>query len=360
MSFEKKMKKRGHQKLDAFAKNPYHQEPTIETTSVRRDMPLWSKILIPVGSVAVAVFGTFLGMRMVFSSGNRTTHSKDDMESSISPASEPQNSQAQGASSYAPDNSQGTYIKRWDEKTIIEKYPSFNYEINGTKSLYYWYHNDPILEEHIDTKLAEDYLITGHDIYEDKDYETTISIYTVKDFASRLILAAKFNEDNNYYCFGSNAIFNPYTSLGELLIDIPLDKVASFNEGFHGYTEEEKRVSDKYNGVSKEFMVDFINKNSEAKNPSTTSELDDAIKTYNQYNHVISIPTPFPTINIISGTGASGLTFYDNGFLMATMLNKNYLFYIGIDSYQELEDYLKNNLVGNREGSYHPFSVPVY
>lgn len=360
MSFEKKMKKRGHQKLDAFAKNPYHQEPTIETTSVRRDMPLWSKILIPVGSVAVAVFGTFLGMRMVFSSGNKTAHSRDDMESSIFPASGPQNSLEPAASSYAPANSQGTYIKRWDEKTIIEKYPSFNYVINGTKSLYYWYHHDPILEEYIDTKLAEDFVITGHDIYEDKDYETTISIYTVKDFAPRLILAAKFEEDGNYYCFGSNATFNPYATIEEMLVDLPLAKIAAFNEAFLGYEEDGKRVSDKYSAIDKEVINNFINENSGAKNPNTTSELDDAIKTYNQYNHVISIPTPFPTINIISETGASGLTFYDNGFLMATMLNKNYLFYIGIDSYQELEDYLKNNLVGNREASYHPFSVPVY
>ena len=40
MNFEKWMKKRGNNKLNAYAKNPYH-------VSWIKRMPMWSKILVP-------------------------------------------------------------------------------------------------------------------------------------------------------------------------------------------------------------------------------------------------------------------------------------------------------------------------
>ena len=51
MSFEKKMKKRGMQKLDALVKNPYQNQKEEE---IKKPFPLWAKIVIPVASVSFA------------------------------------------------------------------------------------------------------------------------------------------------------------------------------------------------------------------------------------------------------------------------------------------------------------------
>ena len=174
MSFEKKMKKRGNQKLDAFAKNPYHQEPIMETKPARRGMPLWSKILIPVGAVAMGIFGSFVGMRMVFGGfGNKAAngggyYSHQDEAETPAAISENKGVRDDSQAPYTPSSpEEGS--KSWENLNITSQYPTVNYsdlsyiEYSGDKA-------SPINAQYIASKMDEDIVVKGYDYNLNKDH----------------------------------------------------------------------------------------------------------------------------------------------------------------------------------------------
>ena len=64
---EKKLRKRGMQKLDKFAHNPYH----VNKPSFFSRIPLWGKIMIPASLVAAVAVVAFVGLINGFGVGGR-------------------------------------------------------------------------------------------------------------------------------------------------------------------------------------------------------------------------------------------------------------------------------------------------
>lgn len=349
-NIEKKLKKRGIQKLNKYAKNPYH-------VAWFKRIPTWMKVAIPSLAVATATavvcFAVILPM--VGTKNYSANLNKGDNYAPEAPSGTP-TSYYQGSNQEQTPHDSGAYIKPWDERTIEEKYPVFKISLDSHEYFYGWYHHNPIEAQYVDEKIADDVTVKGNDSYNNIDYQTTISLYRIKDFASRLVVAVKFNEDEHYYCYGNRSEIDPYPTLAELLVDLPLDKIAAFDKAYFGYSEGNTLVSDEYSGVTKESVMNIL--------LADTSKQDIAnvepsiVAAGKDYTKVIQISTPFPSIDITSGTGASALTICDTGFLQATMLNRHYNFYIGVETYQNFENYLTSNLTGTRQSSYYPFSKP--
>ena len=349
-NIEKKLKKRGIQKLNKYAKNPYH-------VAWFKRIPTWMKVAIPSLAVATATavvcFAVILPM---FGTKNYSANlNKGDNYAPAAPSGTP-TSYYQGSNQEQTPHDSGAYIKPWDERTIEEKYPVFKISLDSHEYFYGWYHHNPIEAQYVDEKIADDVTVKGNDPYNNIDYQTTISLYRIKDFASRLVVAVKFNEDEHYYCYGNRSEIDPYPTLAELLVDLPLDKIATFDKAYFGYEESGNRVSDEYSGVTTENVMNILFGDKTKQNIKSLS--NDILYTVKGYTKVIQISTPFPSIDITSGTGSSALTLYNTGFMQATMLNRQHVFYVGTEVYQNFENYLTNNLTGTRQSSYFAFSVP--
>lgn len=241
MSFEKKMKKRGNQKLDAFAKNPYHQEPIMESKPVRRGMPLWSKILIPVGAVATGIFGTFLGMRMVFSGfGNNATNRgdyysyQDEAKTPIA-ISEDKGGHDGSQAPYSPSSPESA-TKSWEDLSITSQYPIVNY----SDLSYIEYSNDkaaPINAQYIASKMDENIFVKGCDYNINEDHLTEVTIYNIKNIHYKAAIAVQFKDSTDYYAYVcSSYLCSTYDELYDELgfaSELVLNSVTYINEEGH-------------------------------------------------------------------------------------------------------------------------------
>lgn len=204
MSFEKKMKKRGNQKIDAFAKNPYHQEPIMETKPARRGMPLWSKILIPVGAVATGIFGTFIGVRMVFGGfGNKAANEGkyySEQEANVPAAiSENKGDRDYSRAPYSP-SSPTDATRSWEDLSITSQYSTIDY----SDLSYIEYSSDkaePIDAKYIASKMDENILVKGHDYDLDEDHLTEVTIYSIKSIHYKAAIAVQFEGSTEYYAY---------------------------------------------------------------------------------------------------------------------------------------------------------------
>ena len=241
MSFEKKMKKRGNQKLDAFAKNPYHQEPIMESKPVRRGMPLWSKILIPLGSVAVAVFGTFIGMRMVFGGfGNNAAnrdgyHSYQDEAQTPATISENKGDHGNSQAPYTPSSPEDA-TRSWGDLSIASQYPIVNYsdlsyiEYSGDKAA-------PINAQYIASKIDENITVKGHDYNLNEDHTIEVTIYSIKNIHYKAAIAVQFKDSTDYYAYVcSSYLCSTYDELYDEMgfaNELSLNSVTYTNEEGH-------------------------------------------------------------------------------------------------------------------------------
>lgn len=354
MSFESKMKKRGNRKLDKFAKNPYHK-------SWFARIPIWTKVLVPSALAAGLIVGVFFGVlpNMTSKSTAQMKVDGDNVPTSLTPASEPgrgdysraptdassaQMSASNGASSLAPADS-------WEELSTPEKYRHLSYD-----DYRYYYNNAiPAIDvENVGELLNVDATIKGGN-YVDGDFEKStdaFSIYQVKNFASRIVVAVKFDEDENYYPYFYNTSYKTfsYSTLEELFNDIPLNIVSSTNEAYFECFEEGYELFGRYSykGIEKDQVMSIVFNDLTVPSESNANYPKELVKN-TPYHKSITVATNFPSLHI--GTSmplASGVTLYDNGCLTTTIFNNQQTFYVGIEVYQTFEAYLFNNFTGTK------------
>lgn len=363
MSFESKMKKRGNKKLNQFAKNPY-RKPWFSR------IPIWTKVLVPSALAAGLIIGVFVGVLPNMTSKG-TAHLKVDDEgfnnnapASITPASEPgkgdysraptdasaPSSAAQGmtsqnsASSLAPADS-------WEELSAPEKYRHLTYD-----DYRYYYNNAiPAIDvENVGELLNVDATIKGGN-YVDGDFEKStdaFSIYQVKNFASRIVVAVKFDEEENYYPYFYNTSYKTfsYSTLEELFNDIPLNIVSSTNEAYFECFEEGYELFGRYSytGIEKDQVMSIVFNDLTVLSESNANYPKELVKN-TPYHKSITVATNFPSLHIgISMPLSSGVTLYDNGCLTTTIFNNQQTFYVGTGVYQTFEAYLFNNFTGTK------------
>ena len=338
MNIEAKIRKSANKKLDKYAKNPYH-------VGLFNRIPMVVKVVTPI-SLVLVIGAISLSIVIPNALNNKTNHAQENKGAS-------QASSVVQGESYIDDPSD-YQSKNWDEKTITEKFSRVTYKVENKSMMwdatYNWMYNAPLDEQYLDEKFADNVQVEGNDSTPEglKTYYSTVSLYKIKDFSNLIVAAVKFEEDSHYYVYANSGHTNPDPTIGDLLDLIPLDRVASFDEAFYEYYESDNKVRYQYHGVDKEHVMSIAFNDLTAPNNNTGGVDEELTKTYDQYDKKIVIPTPFPTINVVTGNGASGFEIRNNGFLETTMLNKKQLFYVGIDVYQAFEDYLTSDLMGEK------------
>ena len=353
MSFEKKMKKRGNDKLNQFAKNPYHQEPVVETKP-QKSFPLWGKILIPTAAVATAlVLFVSVGILPMMASGGKAAFNGGGQEGQHNPTQDADSvnkggyGSAQGDYTYAPGQpSEGAYVPHWEEATIIQKYPNFVYG-NIQYDVRYTDRSQPISETFINQELA-DISVRGYDIYEQEAHYINASIYSIKNISDKVSLAIRFEGETAYYAY-QNKNYKPQT-LSDLLADTCFDSEAIISKGsYMDYVRSDYNKD--YATVDQATIKDILYSDKspantnirtailKADNPNEQSSSSEAVSQLPATNARIDLTVAFPCLGIDNAV----IYCFNNGRMDANFFGAIATFDIGTSRFTAIKDSLDNS-----------------
>ena len=212
MNFEKRMKKRGNQKLDKFAKNPY-------LVPWFKRIPTWVKIATPTVLTTVAAALVVVIMMPSFMTNKSTANimapSRDQDIAHSNNEKPATNNDYQGGSQAANPSHDGKTPEQstpWDSRSIVSKYSVFTFqdmtfegEITSSAA---------INKQYIDSKLG-DVQVSGYDDVNKEAHQESASVYSIKNFSNEIFVALKVNGDDNYYpYYKTNTVF---ANIGDML-----------------------------------------------------------------------------------------------------------------------------------------------
>lgn len=199
---EKKLRKRGMQKLDKFAHNPYH----VNKPSFFSRIPLWGKIMVPASLVTAVAVAAFVGLINLGGAKAPQAPGKNDNASHYAPA-EQDTSNDKG---YTGDSSvPSTTLKQ----SIRVNGVDYSFIATGSKG------SGDEWSSSMYATVQEENL--GNLINETTDTNTgaNVAIYEIKNYASDAFIAAKYsNNPNIFACFNENITFS---TIDDFLNKIP-------------------------------------------------------------------------------------------------------------------------------------------
>ncbi len=224
------------------------------------------------------------------------------------------------------------YIKKWDEKTISEKYIEFK----TTDDELFISYNKKLDNTLIDLKLS-DVTVSGYDVYTEKTYTSAGTTYKIKDISEHYAVAVQFPDDDSYYLYVVN-LYNPAT-IGDMVDALNLKENLSFNkityrEITNGKSFDEVTFEGEFADKVWEYLL------SAREVPMTVAENDHfLIFPENSRQMSIGINIDVIGLNI-------GMTVRDDGILQTNLLSSGKYFDIGKEKANEFMDYVKKNLDG--------------
>jgi len=205
-----------------------------------------------------------------------------------------------------PDTSESTTEdetvreRRWDEKTLTQQFPEFSYQntIYGLR--------DAIIENDYIGDSIGNVSLTGYDVYEDKSYIISASIYQIKDISNQAAIALRFENTSSYYVyFNRNYIPN---TLGMLIDDLKMESLLVFETMYvNGNTPVDNFPADA--------MIDLILDSRECECTN-----DDEF-----HNTVVSFSASIPLL----GINNKSLALSEDGYIITNIMENKNQFYIG-------------------------------
>lgn len=225
-------------------------------------------------------------------------------------------------------------VPKWNEMTISQQFIEVEY--NNSK---YTSRITKILSDNILEKVG-DATLTGYDTYSGTTYSKKAELYSIKDIADKCAIAVKFKEDNDYYVY-VNSYYRP-TTLGELMRDLNLEEITSFETIYYNYWDEDSKenINVEFYGVDNKIIWQklFNNKNLE----NIYSDNDIGKYTSERFSKSISISVDISLL----GYKNISVSLTDKGYLLTNILDTGKGFYIGEDKVQEFLNYIKENYDG--------------
>ena len=225
-------------------------------------------------------------------------------------------------------------VPKWNEMTISQQFIEVEY--NNSK---YTSRITKILSDNIIEKVG-DATLTGYDTYSGTTYSKKAELYSIKDIADKCAIAVKFKEDNDYYVY-VNSYYRP-TTLGELMRDLNLEEITSFETIYYKYWDEDSKenINVEFYGVDNKIIQQklFNNKNLE----NIYSDNDIGKYTSERFSKSINISVDISLL----GYKNISVSLTDKGYLLTNILDTGKGFYIGEDKVQEFLDYIKENYDG--------------
>lgn len=331
MNFEKKMQKRGNQKLDQFAKNPYHKEqPKVNS------FPLWGKILIPTAGVSLALLLGFTVAFIPSLASNKSVAIIDGGSGQGAAHYDPAEATSQNIggkdnhSQQSPGEGTAHQDTKWNDMTIIEQYPSFTYG-DYTYNVRYTDVSKPINASFVKTKLNDIY-VHGYDSTKDENHFMNASIYTINQIHEKVSLAIRFENSNVYYAY-QNSNYIP-ESLSDFLEDTCIEKEATILKASSIDLTKENNAE-----TTRDFsnLIDITNILMTDKSPVNTKQYvtKNADSLLANHNEGICLQLKFECL----GIDDAEVFFFDDGLMCANLFKEKVAsFNIGQDRYLQIKD----------------------
>ena len=309
MNFEKWMKKRGNNKLNAYAKNPYH-------VSWIKRMPMWSKILVPsalamTAAVVVISVGVLphLGMNKA-ASGQR--YSDAEQYSSYKPAP----SYNEGSSANQSKQTPGSQSDGASLPSLLYQNISYSYSgksVNKTKT-----------SESIGPRIGT---VT---VESPNNQSRELELYSFTNIDQEIAVLTKETNSNLYNIyFNYSCHFHDIEDFVNLLSpasEIKVDKVLYYDKS-----------------VKEDIMATYINYQDTAIYDIWFD--DGTIEGYTaiDYDYESSYKYYYVGLKVPAFDGyAFTAYFYDSGYIVFNFLEQNHIFELGQERYQAFANYLTN------------------
>ena len=218
------------------------------------------------------------------------------------------------------------YVKKWDEKSIVEKFPSFDW--NNTVFDHYVREHPLLPADELVGDYITDVTATGQDVYTDTIYTETVHLYAIKGISTKAAVAIRYGEDPIYYP-AFNADYSPAT-LGDLIDDLNLAETMTAGNVYFEYRDEEFNFHDtRYSRLPAEKLWELL------ADRSLPNVYDQQMTFYDTID--ISVHLNLFGISHV-------LSLDESGYLFTNMLSTGKAFYVGKDVYTAFVDYVQNNL----------------
>ena len=216
----------------------------------------------------------------------------------------------------------GFIVQFWDDKTIVQKYPSFTYS-NIRYTIFSTQIKDGINTKYVGNKV-DDIIVDGIDVYnKDEKYSINAEIYEIKNVYKECAYAIKFEGDKEYYSY-LNTTYE-FETLGDFIEKLNLEEYLQFGTATY-----------KNNIVYKDFddsiVWDMLLSDYSLTNTSLTNN--------NYKNPLMSISTNIEALGIKNVSFAVN----DEGYIQTNILGTAKTFYIGEEKVNNFIDYVIKNI----------------
>ena len=203
---EKKLRKRGMQKLDKFAHNPYH----VNKPSFFSRIPLWGKIAVPASLVTAVTVVAFFGIinnagGLGYANKAPASNNKGEASHYASVEHDTSNDKGYTGDSSVPGTAQKQSIRVNDVDYTFIATGSKDGGGEWSSSMY-----ATVQEENLGNLISDT---------TDSNTGASVAIYEIKNYSSDTFIAAKYsNNPNIFACFNEDITF---TTINDFLNKIP-------------------------------------------------------------------------------------------------------------------------------------------
>ena len=233
------------------------------------------------------------------------------------------NGSAKGNSATSSEN-YIAYVKRWDEMTNTEKFPTV--KINGTE---YSAANRPVPSDKIGNSITR-LTVLGRDEYTNSEYAANVEIYEIKGISSECAAAVKYEGDGKYYVC-RNSHYHPET-LGQFMNDLSLKENLTFVSFSGRQIKNGKAICDvEYTNADKAKVWELLFSDTAAK----------AVKDYDSMNFETAAGIAID-LKLLGYENIS-LAVTRDGYLTTNILDTGKAFYIGKSAAEKFLSYLEKD-----------------
>ena len=233
------------------------------------------------------------------------------------------NGSAKGNSASSSENDTA-YVKRWDEMTNTEKFPTV--KINGTE---YSVANRPIPSDKIGNSITK-LTVLGRDEYTNSEYAAGVEIYEIKGISPECAAAVKYEGDGKYFVC-RNANYKPET-LGQFMNDLSLKDNLTFVSFGGTQKKNGKIICDvEYTNADKAKVWELLFSDTAAK----------AVKDYDSMNFETAADIGID-LKLLGYENIS-LAVTRDGYLTTNILDTGKAFYIGKSAAEKFLSYLEKD-----------------
>lgn len=224
----------------------------------------------------------------------------------------------------AATESETSVEPKWSDKSITEQFPGVTFQ--GDE---YSVKNELLGAEEIGDKAA-DLVVTGYDIYEEKQYTMNAELFYINGINGDCALAVKYEGTEEYYpCVNSGYV--PET-LGDLIDDLNLKENLVFHKVYYSYWKDGVAANgnyrtDAYTLPDSKIIWELLLSDTQVKNEG-------------EAHYDVALMGIGIDVKQIGAVNIS-LAVNESGYLQTNILETAKSFYIGMDKVNEFVNYVK-------------------